>query len=1255
MNIQWGHLFSKSVLDRGWQYYCDDSVLDVSRHGNRYEAYVIGGDFYQVEITLKDSGIGRMRCGCPYAAEGHNCKHMAAVLYKLESIGELDTDDVKASGSSRKKSKKTKKQRKRVFPFAKETSGDGGDAASGSRYRYYNMDIMTSDIVIYDDVYREAQQLLDEGRIKLADAADGFLRPSPVTYSHTAERIITAYGVYAEGSGREVPVTVRASREKIIITDCNVLGCGNMTNASFYYYGDRKREICAHTTAVLILLDRYIEKYNPGDATDMGAQILLKRYRERCSTGRRARAAGIEDSGRKPDIRIEPRFEFSEYGEIGVSFRIGRSKMFVVKNISDMQESVESREVMKLGKSDEIDFAQETFTEDAGKYYEFISEEIKSEALRERNMNFGGKYATSSGSENIKNIIPLYGRRLDTFFEIVKDSRPDFVHKSRSGRKSSGTLILRDKLPEVELEISPIGGDEEFEGVSITGTIPELTAGVDSQYYFDGHALNRAGNDDLEMLDMLRSDPYNSDVDLVIGRKNLAEFFYRVLPALQDFANVSVSGRSLIDKYLYPEATFEFFLDADRDDVTCEVKVMYGERECGLYDREAEDSPAEDFRDLQREREIGEVIADLFPYRDPDSNAYSCGCDEDLIYDVLEGGIDTLMQFGDVQATDRFRSLTVKRKPQITVGVKLESDLLNLSISSDSLTEDELLDLLNSHRLRKKFHRLKNGSFIAADDSTLEELSEMLEMMQVSPSDFVKGKMQLPVYRALYLDKMLEKNNTLYTKRDKLFKSLVRDFKTVGDSDYEVPETLQDIMRNYQKFGYRWLRTVEACGFGGILADDMGLGKTLQVIAVLLASRLEAQDNAGTALIVTPASLVYNWREEFTKFAPQMDVCVITGTKAERRKRLEDYGEHDVLITSYDLLKRDILDYEDKNFTYQVIDEAQSIKNHNTAAAKAVKVINSRVRFALTGTPIENRLSELWSIFDYLMPGFLYSYDRFRRELEHPITRNEDETAMEQLKRMVEPFILRRLKSEVLQDLPDKIEEVQYVGFEKDQQQLYDGQAVRMRQMLEEQSEENYMKSKIRILAELTRIRQICCDPSLCFEDYKGGSAKREACMELIRSAMDGGHRMLVFSQFTSMLELLEADLSKEEIPYYKITGATKKEERTDLVRRFNEDDTPVFLISLKAGGTGLNLTGADIVIHYDPWWNLAAQNQATDRAHRIGQEKTVSVYKLIAKGSIEEKILKMQEDKKALADEILSGETGGLMNMSREDLMDLL
>ena len=289
------------------------------------------------------------------------------------------------------------------------------------------------------------------------------------------------------------------------------------------------------------------------------------------------------------------------------------------------------------------------------------------------------------------------------------------------------------------------------------------------------------------------------------------------------------------------------------------------------------------------------------------------------------------------------------------------------------------------------------------------------------------------------------------------------------------------------------------------------------------------------------------------------------------------------------------------------------------------------------------------------MSGFLYSYDVFRKELETPITKNKDEIATKKLKRMIAPFILRRLKNDVLKDLPDKLEEVHYAKLEDEQQKLYDGQVTHMLSMLREQSDENYKKDKLKMLAELTKIRQICCDPSLLFENYTGSSAKRNACMELIQNAIEGEHKVLIFSQFTTMLELLEQDLAKNKIGYYKITGATSKEKRLEYVHDFNENNVPVFLISLKAGGTGLNLTGADVVIHYDPWWNLAVQNQATDRAHRLGQTKKVSVYKLIVKDSIEEKILHMQEKKKDLADEILNGENTGLINMSKEDLIQLL
>jgi SNF2 family DNA or RNA helicase len=554
--------------------------------------------------------------------------------------------------------------------------------------------------------------------------------------------------------------------------------------------------------------------------------------------------------------------------------------------------------------------------------------------------------------------------------------------------------------------------------------------------------------------------------------------------------------------------------------------------------------------------------------------------------------------------------------------------------------------------------------------------------------------MHLPLYRALYLDKMLEEHDELASDRDHAFRELVKNFKTIKDSDFSAPASLKKIMRNYQVYGYKWMRTLAGVGFSGILADDMGLGKTLQMISVLLADKselageLEKADSLGncqdteepagaaesaasqvvsaaeagkrtgavphTSLIVCPASLVYNWQEELQRFAPELKTVPVTGTAVVRKDIIEGWQSWDVMITSYDLLKRDISHYEDKTFFYHVLDEAQFIKNPKAGVSKAVKVIHSHHRMALTGTPIENRLSELWSIFDFLMPGFLYDYAEFHNRYENPITREKDEEAAGRLKRMVGPFILRRLKGDVLKDLPEKIEEVRYAKFDTEQQHLYDAQVAHMTSMLES-GELSNGKDKIRILAELTKIRQLCCDPSLILENYSGGSAKREAVLDLIRSAMDGGHRMLLFSQFTSMLELLEEDLKKENISYYKITGSTPKEERIRLVHAFNENNTPVFLISLKAGGTGLNLVGADMVIHYDPWWNLAAQNQATDRAHRIGQKHKVSVFKLIAKNTIEEKILKLQEAKKDLADAIISGEGESLTSLTAEELVELL
>ena len=398
------------------------------------------------------------------------------------------------------------------------------------------------------------------------------------------------------------------------------------------------------------------------------------------------------------------------------------------------------------------------------------------------------------------------------------------------------------------------------------------------------------------------------------------------------------------------------------------------------------------------------------------------------------------------------------------------------------------------------------------------------------------------------------------------------------------------------------------------------------MIAHILA-RVEAGDTKPT-LVVCPASLVYNWTAELERFAPSLDVCAIVGAKAQRRVQIAGADEHNVVVTSYDLMRRDIDEYAEQDFARVVLDEAQYIKNPLTQVAHAAKRLPAGVRFALTGTPIENRLSELWSIFDFLMPGLLGSRESFAKRFESPVEHAEGDSAA-RLQTLVSPFVLRRVKEDVVAD--------------------------RIAQQVQHREASEFKKDKLKVLAELTKLRQICCDPRLHYEDYKAGSAKLDTCMELVHGALDGGHRILLFSQFTGMLDIISKRLAKEDIAFLKLTGASSKESRAKMVAQFQAGEVPVFLISLKAGGVGLNLTAADVVIHYDPWWNVAAQDQATDRAHRIGQQHTVTVYKLIAKDTIEERIMQMQESKRDLVNSVLGGDGISSALFTREDVLALL
>lgn len=468
---------------------------------------------------------------------------------------------------------------------------------------------------------------------------------------------------------------------------------------------------------------------------------------------------------------------------------------------------------------------------------------------------------------------------------------------------------------------------------------------------------------------------------------------------------------------------------------------------------------------------------------------------------------------------------------------------------------------------------------------------------------------------------------------------------------------LKSELRSYQKTGFKWLKILDKYGFGGILADDMGLGKTIQLLAVIL-SYIEDNKDAKPSIVVCPSSLSLNWKSEIDKFAPKIKTLVIHGNAEERIKQIEKINKYNLIITSYDLLKRDIDIYKEKkyNFKYIIADEAQYIKNNNTQNARAIKVIEAETRYALTGTPIENSLSELWSIFDFIMPGYLFRYKRFKELYEMPIVRDNDSTAMKKLKTLIEPFILRRTKKEVLTELPDKSITILNNEMQEEQLKLYLSYMSDARKEVKQEIADNgFEKSQIKILALLMRLRQICCHPSLFISNYKGESSKLNQCIELLKDAILSGHKILLFSGYSSMLEIIEKELKKENIKYFKLTGQTKVGDRIKLVDEFNSnDEIKVFLISLKAGGTGLNLIGADMVIHYDPWWNLSAENQATDRTYRIGQKKNVQVYKLITKDSIEEKIYDLQERKANLAKTMLSTETTFINKLSKEDIMAL-
>lgn len=735
----------------------------------------------------------------------------------------------------------------------------------------------------------------------------------------------------------------------------------------------------------------------------------------------------------------------------------------------------------------------------------------------------------------------------------------------------------------------------------------------------------------------------SSSVPHVSG-SDAGEFCRSLLPVLRTWTELDVP--SSLEELEPSEAEFSFRIWIENGVVLCAAEVSYGDWSAPVG---CDSAPGQPLRDLASEYHAIDVLEDYFPLV---GGAYSFDeADDELLFCLLTDGLAELRELGEVLLSEQLRGIKVRTSPSLSVSAKVKSGLLDVELGASGLTQRELLDYLEGFKKKQRYVRLSTGDIVRIGEN-LQVAAALADGLGVDIDELAAGGVGLPSARALLVDALLQNTQNVRLTRDSGFRRFVREFDSYSDADIEVPCGLQAELRGYQEDGFRWLGTLERMGFGGILADDMGLGKTLQVIAHILGRKEEGA--LGCSLIVCPASLVYNWMSELARFAPGLRCVAVVGAKSSRAERIGSIADYDVLVTSYDLLRRDVEIYSGRHFARVVLDEAQYIKNPKAQVTKCAKCLDADVRFALTGTPIENRLAELWSIFDFLMPGYLGSRDEFAKRYESPVEAREHD-ASTLLRCAIGPFVLRRLKADVLADLPEKTESVVYAQMDAKQKKLYLASQDRLALQIQHQEDKDLKKEKLKILAELTKLRQICCDPSLCFEGYDGSSAKLETCMELVSQAIDGGHRVLLFSQFTTMLDIIAMRLASEGVSALMLTGSTSKEARERLVRRFQAGDGDVFLISLKAGGVGLNLTSADVVIHYDPWWNTAAQDQATDRAHRIGQRRDVSVFKLIVEGTIEERILRMQETKRDLAESILAGEGVKSALLTRDDILALL
>lgn len=894
--------------------------------------------------------------------------------------------------------------------------------------------------------------------------------------------------------------------------------------------------------------------------------------------------------------------------KLQAEFKIGlrNKKMYVIKDLNHFLISMFNNVPIKYGKDFTFNIKEQKFSYEDSRLIKFICNLQRfsdSSGIRRQDKIIDGKLLTIP-SIMVKEFLSIVKKNRiflgDGFFyrilecDVIEGDIPiSFSLKSAS---DGITLEVPDLMPE------PLSDNND---VFIYGTslyIPSIEQCERLEPY-------------LKIFDKTRKIIFDKNDEEVILR--------RLIPNLQKITTDLNLSQNIRKKIISGPVNFRFYFDRDRSNVSLVFKVSYEGHEFNFFD-EYKDKII--YRDTTRENEVYNLLRSL-GFEEINEKLYLLK-DDDEIYKFFKYEIEKLQRYGEVFYSERFKGIKSIKKSDFKGEVrKGKYDYFELKFKITDISEEEVIKILRSFRDNLKYYKLENGEYLDLEEESLKEALTLLDGLIIDEE--YEDTALIPLSKGAYVEDYLEDKGFRYIKTCDEMKELKDRLHNIENKVFQPPYGLMAKLRDYQKQGYNWMRTLDYLGFGGILADEMGLGKTLQTITLIL-SREHTR-----SLIVAPTSLIYNWYSEFKKFAPSLKVLICNGTREERKNNIENYKDYDVIITTYNMLRNDLEHYT-MFFDYCILDEAQNIKNPNSLNAKCVKKIKSRIRFALTGTPVENSLMELWSIFDFIMPGYLYDEKRFTtryfRRLE------EGPEILEEIHKMVKPFILRRLKKNVIKELPDKIEKTMFIPLEDEQKIVYETYSEYAKDLIQKKVEnDEFKKSRIEILSYVTKLRQICLDPSVTMENYNGGSGKIEALKDILEESIEGQHKVLVFSQFTSVLKNIGKILNEKSMEYCYLDGSMTSNDRMKMVNEFNDGNKNIFLISLKAGGTGLNLTSADIVIHFDPWWNPAVEDQATDRAHRIGQKNVVEVIKLISSGTVEEKILELQNSKRELIDKVLS------------------